>query len=85
MLLIRRFVVDVAGRKHHPFDTQIHHLVEKLTDTFRFGAVEKRGVGGHAEAAIDGQPNSFHGLVVGALAAHREIMVLALAVHVDDE
>ena len=49
------------------------------------GAVEQRGVGRHAEAALHRFPDAFDRDVVAAFAADGEIVVLALAVHVDGE
>ena len=49
------------------------------------GAVEECGVGGDAEAALDGFLDAFDGDVVSALAADGEVVVLALAVEMDGE
>ena len=51
----------------------------------RVGAVEQRGVGGHAEAALQRLLHALDGHVVAALAADGEIVVFPLAVHVDGE
>src|SRR6476660_5418793 len=40
MLLVRRFLVAVAGRNHHAFDAQRHHLVEEFSDTLRIRIIE---------------------------------------------
>ena len=40
MLLVRRFVVGVAGRKHHAFDAQCHHFVKEGAHAVRVGAIE---------------------------------------------
>ncbi len=85
MLLVGRLVVGVAGREHHALDAELHHFVEEGADALRIGAVEERGVGGDAEAALDGLANAVDGDVVAALAADREIVMLALAVQVDAE
>ena len=85
VLLVGRFVVGIAGRKHHALDAQLHHFVEELADALRIRAVEQSSVGGDAEAALERQANAFDGFVVGAFAADRKIVVLALAVHVHGE
>src|SRR5262249_38250799 len=52
-------------------------------DTLGIGAIEKRGVGGDAKTALDGFVNAFDGLLVAAFAANGEIVMFALAVHVN--
>src|SRR5690242_20314267 len=83
MLLVRRLVISIAGRKHHAFHTEFHHVVEKLTHALRIGALKKRSIRGDAEAALKSKANSLHCLVIGSLAADRKVVVLALAIHVD--
>ena len=68
-----------------PFDAEVHHLVEEGADALGVGAVEEGGVGGDAEAALDGFADAFDGDVVAAFAADGEVVVLLLAVHVDAE
>ncbi len=85
MLLVGGFVVAVAGRKHHSFDAEFHHLIEERPDAVGIGAVEERGVGRHAEAAFDGFADSFEGDIEPAFAANGKIVVFLLAVHVDAE
>ena len=85
MLLVRRLVVGVARREHHAFDAQVHHLIEERADALRIGAIEKRRIGGDAEAALDRFANAVDRDVVAAFAADREIVVLALAIHVHGE
>ena len=86
VLLVRRLVVGVAGREHHAFDAELHHLVEESAHAVGIGAVEERGVGGDAEAAAAPLPASPSMRdVVSAFAADGEIVMLALAVHVDGE
>ena len=85
MLLVRSFIVGIAGRKHHALDAQLHHFVEECAHALRVGAVKERRVRGHAKAALQRFPNSFDGQVVAALAAHGKIVMLALAVDVNGE
>src|SRR6185437_11679314 len=85
MLLIRSLVVRIAGRKHHPFDAQFHHVVKELSDALRVGALKKSGIRGDAEAASKRHANSFDGLVVRTLAANRKVVMLALAIHMNRE
>jgi len=40
--LVGRFVVGVAGREHHAFEAEFHHVVEEGADGFGIGAVEER-------------------------------------------
>lgn len=82
MILIGSLVVGVAWREHHALDAQFHHVIEKPADALRIGAIEKSGVGGNAEAAGESQFDGFDGFVVGAFAAHREVMLVAFAIHV---
>ena len=49
------------------------------------GAVEQRGVGGNTESAAEGFAHAVEGDVVSAFAADGEVVLLALAVHVDGE
>ena len=85
VLLVGGFVVTVAGREHHAFDAEGHHLVEEGADGLGVGAVEQRRVGRDPEAAFHRFADSFDGDVVAALAADGEVVVLFLAVHVDGE
>jgi hypothetical protein len=85
MLLVRGFVVAIAGGDHHSFDTKGHHLVEEIADAFGVGAVEESGIGGDTEAAFDRFADCFGGDVVGAFTADGKIVVIFLAVHVDAE
>ena len=79
------FVVGVAGREHHALDAQLHHLVEERAHALGIGAVEQRGVGGHAEAALQRFADAVDRDLVAAFAADGEIVVLLLAVQVDAE
>ena len=83
MFLVRRLVIRVSGRKHHAFDSELHHLVKMFAHAVRIGAVEERRVRGNAEAAPQRFFHAFNGLIVSTFAADREIVVLTLAVHVD--
>ena len=85
MLLVGSLVVGVAGGEHHAFDAEVHHFVEEGADGFWIGAVEERGVGGDAEAALQGFFDGVDGDVVSAFAADGEVVLFALAVHVDAE
>ena len=85
MLLVGGLVVGVAGREHHALDAQVHHFVEEGADGFRVGAVEQRGVGGDAEAAVEGFFDAVDGDVVSAFAADGEVVLFALAVEVNGE
>ena len=85
VLLIRRFIVGIAGRKHHAFDAKLHHFIEKCADAVRIGAVEQRGVGCDAEAALQRFLDAFDRQIVAAFAANGKIVVFALAVHVNGE
>ena len=58
---------------------------KKARTLFGFGAIEQSCIGGQAEAALDGLFDAFGCLVVGAFAADGEVVMLALAVHVNDE
>ena len=49
------------------------------------GAVEERGIGRYAEAALQGELDGFDGFVISAFAANSEIVFLALAIHVYGE
>src|SRR5258708_2480157 len=40
MLLVRRFVVGIAGRKHHAFHAQCHHFIEEGAHAVRVRTVE---------------------------------------------
>ena len=80
--LIGRFVVSVAGRKHHALDAEFHHLVKERAHRVGIRALEERGVGGHTESHFHGQANSCDGLLVGAFATHCEIVMFFLPIHV---
>ncbi len=58
---------------------------KKRADAVGIGAVEEGGVGGDAEAALDGLLDAFDGDVVAAFAADGEVVMLALAVEMDGE
>ena len=75
VLLIRRLLVAVAGREHHAFHAELHHLVEKEADAGGVGPLEKGGVGGDAEAALDGLADGLDGDLVGAIAADGSIVL----------
>ena len=85
VLLVRRLVVGVAGRDHHALHARLHQLVEVRSHAVGVGAIEERRVGGHAEARGHRGMHALHRNVIAAFAAHREIVVLALAVHMDRE
>lgn len=83
MLLIRRFIIGIAGRKHHALDAQLHHLVEEGAHAVGIGAVKQRRVGCDAETALQRFFDSRNRQVVATFAANRKIVVFALAVHVN--
>jgi len=85
VLLIGRLVVGVTRGKHQAFNTQIHHLVEELAHAFGVRPFEESRIRSHAEAALQGFAHSLYRFVVGSFAADGEIVVLAQAVHVNDE
>src|SRR5215467_14058220 len=85
MALIGRFVVGIARRKNHAFDAERHDLVKEAADAVRVGSIEKRGVRGDAEPALDRLADSFDRKVVTAFAAYGKIMVFALAIKVHRE
>ncbi len=58
---------------------------KKCAHAVGIGAVEEGGVGGDAEAALDGLFDAFDGDVVAAFAADGEVVVLALAVEMHGE
>ena len=84
-LLVRRFGVCVAGRDHHAFDADVHHFVEELANSVWVGTFEECGVGGDSEAAFDGEADARDCFVVCSFSADGEVVVFALAVHVDGE
>jgi hypothetical protein len=83
--LIGSLVVGVAGREHHAFKAELHHVVEEGADGFGIGAVEQRGVGGDAEAEAEGFLDGVDGDVVSTFAADGEVVLFALAIEVDAE
>ena len=83
--LVGRLVVAVAGREHDALDAHGHDFVKEGADAVGVGAVKEGGVGGDAEAALDGLLDAFDGDVVSAFAADGEVVVLALAVEMDGE
>src|SRR6202035_4030185 len=85
MFLVRGLVVGISGRKHHAFEAELHHVVEKGAYGFGIGSVEERGVGGDAEAATESFFDGIEGDIVTAFAADGEVMLFALAVEVNTE
>src|SRR5438128_9708619 len=85
MLLIRRLLVRVSRRDHHPLDAELHHVVEEPPHPLGIGAVEDGGVRRDPEAALQGHSNGLYGYVVAALAADGEVVLRARPVHVDAE
>ena len=83
VLLVWRFFVGISGRKHHAFDTQLHHFIEKRPDALGIGSVEQGGVGRNPEAALYRLADAIDRDLVSALAADREVMVFFLPVQVD--
>ena len=83
--LIGGSLIGIAGAYRHALDTSIHHLVEQISDGIGVGTFEERGIGRDAIAHLDGGANSDHGLVICALPADREVVVVSRAVHVDRE
>src|SRR5579875_2818819 len=83
MLLIGRFVIRVARRKHHAFYAEIHHLVEEAAHTVRIRAIEKRGIRGDTKTALQSFFYGSRGDLVATLAADRKVVMFTLAVQVD--
>src|ERR1700728_3196679 len=81
MLLIGSLVVGISRRDHHALNTSYHQLVEVRTNTVRIGAIEQRSIRRHAETGSHSNPHALHRNVVTTLAAHREIMMLTLPIH----
>src|ERR1700730_11952389 len=69
VLLVGGFVVRVSRRKHHAFDAQLHHLVEKRPHTLGICSVEQSRIGSNPESMLERLPYRVHGNVVAALAA----------------
>ena len=84
-LLVRRFVICITGTDHHSFNTEIHHLIEKLSNRIRVCTIEERRVCGDAESAIDRQSNSFDRFLESPVAANSKIVVFLDAVHMHAE
>src|ERR1700733_459285 len=83
MLLVRRLVIGVARRDDDAFHAQRHHLVKESAHAVRIGAIEERGIRRNTEATLDRLAYSLHRFVVAALAADREVVVLALTIEMD--
>src|SRR5205814_6048176 len=56
VLLIWRFFIRIAGRQHHPFHAQVHHLVKKCSYALWIGAIEKRRIRRDSKSALDRFP-----------------------------
>ena len=84
-VLVRRFLVAVAGRKHDAFDAHRHNVVKESANVVGIGAIEECGVGGDTESALDGFLDAFDGDVVSTFAADREVVMFAIAVEMDGE
>src|ERR1700733_14859048 len=74
MFLVGSFIVGVAGREHHAFDAQVHHIVEEVANTLRISSIEELRVGSYAKAALQCELDCFDRFFVGAFAANREIV-----------
>ena len=85
MLLVGGGRVAVAGRDHHSLDIQVHHGVEELAYSQGRSAIEQGGIGGDPEPASHRFLYGFHRDVVDPVSAHRLVVFLAEAVHVDAE
>ena len=85
MLLVGRLLVRIARTDHHPFDAELHHLVEEAAHPVRIAALEERRVGRYPEASGERCADCLHGDVVDALARHGAIVFRARTVHVDAE
>ncbi len=85
VVLIWGLVVGVAGRDHHALDASFHQLIEVPAHAVGVGTVEQRRVGRNAEARSHRRADSLHRDIVAAFAAHRKVVMLLLAVHVDRE
>src|ERR1019366_5669740 len=81
-ILIGRLVVAVAGREHDPLDAHVHNFIKESAHAIGVGSIKEGGIGGDAEAALDGLFDALDSDVVSTLAAHREIMVLTISVQV---
>ena len=80
VLLIGRFVVGIARRKHHAFHAERHHFVEEIAHALRIGAIEKRGVGGDAEAALHCFANALDREFKAAFLADGEIVMFFFSI-----
>jgi len=85
VLLIRGFLIAVAGGEHHALDLELHHFIEKLPDAVGIGTFEKGGVGGDAESPGDRLFDSFEGDFVGSVATDGGIVFRLKTVHVNTE
>ena len=83
MLLIRCLIIGIAGREHHALNAQIHHLVEERPDAFRIGPVEQGCVGRDPKTSLQSFLDPFDRQFVTAFPAHRKVVMLLLAVHMD--
>ena len=81
--MVRGFIVGIAGRKHHALDTNLHHFVKEGAHALGIGAVEKRRVGGHAEATLESFLDSIERQVITAFAAHGKVVMLFLSIHMN--
>ena len=85
VLLIGGFLVAVAGRKHHAFDLEFHHFIEKLPDAVGIGAFKKGGVGGDAESPCNRLLDSLEGDFVGSVPTDGGVVFRFETVHVNAE
>src|ERR1035437_3674180 len=86
VILIRRLLVAIAGRDHHPVDLQlVGQVVEEPLERRRIGAVEDRRVRGDAKTARFRRLDRADGDVVDAVARDRMIVDLARPVEMNAE
>ena len=81
VLLIGRFVVGIARRKHHAFHAERHHLIEETAHALRVRAIEKRGIGGDPETLRHCFANAIDRQFETAFLADGEIVVLFFPIH----
>ena len=80
VLLIGSFVVRIAGRKHHAFHSERHHLIEEITHALRIRAIEKRCVRGNPETPLNGFTDSLDGQLKAAFLADGEIVMFFISI-----
>ena len=77
VILIGGLRVGIPRRDHHPFHTQVHHLIKKQPIPCRIGIGEERGIGRDPKPRLPRSPDGRNRHVVDSLAADRLVMFLA--------